>query len=146
MFSMSTTWTNHAQLHSCHLTSRDALSWVSCLLWFCGCAVCISHGLFTSGTWFGASQLSPLRLICSFRVSWIMSAVLFSTIIRPSCRNRMKLWSKKIAFQYLKKILDMKKYLRFLPPPPLQKKQPKKKKKRTRSMWDWDKNEDFILA
>jgi len=81
--------TSHAQLHSCHLTSRDALSWVSWLVWIFGC-VGSCHELFTSGDWFGASELFPLRLICSLRVSWMMSAVLFSTMVRPSWKRQKK--------------------------------------------------------
>lgn len=72
------------------LTSRDALSWLSWLVWFwsCigGCTV-----LLKPVNWFCAMGLFPFRLIWSLRVSWMISCVLPSTIVRPSCKERQEI-------------------------------------------------------
>lgn len=85
--------------HSCHLTSRDAFSWSSCSVSFWGCCllVCIwgcCHMPLRLVAWFCPAAPLGFFRIC-LRVSWIISAVRFSTFVRPSWKGGSALVQSK---------------------------------------------------
>lgn len=78
-------------IHSCHLTSRDAFSWSSwsvCFgdIWFRNWDWCTVVEWFVS--WFCPTEFPGFFLIC-LRVSWMISEVRFSTIVKPSCTSEL---------------------------------------------------------
>lgn len=79
-------------IHRCHLTSRDAFSWSSWSVcfgdvwlrnWDCWWTV-----LEWFLSWFFPTKLPGFFLIC-LRVSWMISEVRFSTIVKPSYTSEL---------------------------------------------------------